>query len=73
MLGAAALVTCGYAVSRLRGNTEIPEAFKPRTPEQEEYMREVRNRNIGGLMYEGRRSHMHKAGPRGEKRTVKNG
>lgn len=56
LLASAAIVTCGYAVHRLMGLSEPDNAYKPRSVEQEDYMREVRSRNIEALMSEGRRA-----------------
>ncbi|KAF2466318.1 uncharacterized protein BDR25DRAFT_306150 [Lindgomyces ingoldianus] len=52
MLGAMAVVICGYAVSRLLGFSEAPNGYKPRSTEQEEYMREVRQRGLAGFHWE---------------------
>jgi hypothetical protein len=64
LLAAAALVTCGYAVNRLVGIEESPNGFKARTVEQDDYMREVRSRNVDGLMSEGKRAIKERLSPR---------
>ena len=53
MLGASALVVCGYAVHRLMGFGDMPPD-QHRSHEQDEYMRELRARNLTGLLREGR-------------------
>jgi hypothetical protein len=53
MLGASALVVCGYAVHRLMGFGDMPPD-RHRSHEQDEYMREVRARNLTGLSREWR-------------------
>lgn len=53
MLGASALVVCGYAVHKLIGFGDMPPD-QHRSHEQDEYMREVRARNLAGLSREGR-------------------
>ncbi|OCL05359.1 hypothetical protein AOQ84DRAFT_299036 [Glonium stellatum] len=53
MLGASAVVVCCYAVHRLMGFGDTPPD-KPRSTEQDEYMREVRTRNLMGLSREGK-------------------
>ncbi|KAF2010880.1 hypothetical protein BU24DRAFT_427077 [Aaosphaeria arxii CBS 175.79] len=57
MLGAALMVTCGAGVHRMYGVRVEDRAHMVRSVEQESYMREVRDRNLEGLMHEGRRSH----------------
>jgi hypothetical protein len=58
ILGAAALVVCSYAVARISGNFEIVES-DVYPAQQQEYMREVRQRNVGYLqrMMKGSRQH----------------
>ena len=53
MLGASALVVCGYAVHRLMGFGDMP-LDQHRSDEQDKYMREVRARNLTGLSREWR-------------------
>ena len=54
LLAAAACVCMGYAVHRLMGLQDANSGYRARTAEQEDYMREVRTRNLHGLMAEGR-------------------
>ena len=63
MVGSAVAVMMGYAVHKLVGFNDSSDGFKPRTQEQEIYMREVRDRNVDGLMVEGRRSAYKNHGP----------
>ena len=56
MLGAGCLVCCGYAVWRLMEGSEGATGFKPRTVEQEQYMADVRTRNMEALAYGVRQS-----------------
>ena len=54
MLGAAMLVVCGAGISRFASKREKDSnAFKERTVEQDDYMREVRARTIAGLAPQG--------------------
>ncbi|XTI94431.1 hypothetical protein V2W45_1438826 [Cenococcum geophilum] len=53
MLGASALVVCGYTIHRLMGFGDMPPD-QHRSHEQDVYMREVRARNLTGLSREGR-------------------
>lgn len=55
LLGAAFVVAGVAAVGKLVEGPN-PNGIKQFTPEQMEYMKEVRDRNIDGLMSEGRRS-----------------
>lgn len=64
LLGALGLVVCGYAVNRLLGIEDSSDGFKARTVEQDDYMREVRSRNVNGLMSQGRRSAKDRSSPR---------
>ncbi|KAF2432565.1 hypothetical protein EJ08DRAFT_709886 [Tothia fuscella] len=50
IIGAGALVCCAYAVFRFYGDTTT-DGIKSLSNEQLEYMRGVRNRNIGTLDY----------------------
>jgi membrane protein DedA with SNARE-associated domain len=50
ILGAAAAALCFYAVARIRGNFEQPNAFQI-SDEQLAYMREVRERNVSYLRW----------------------
>ncbi|KAF2660021.1 hypothetical protein K491DRAFT_775033 [Lophiostoma macrostomum CBS 122681] len=50
IFGAACVVACAFAVYQLFGNSMNAENWGVRTPEQDEYMREVRHRNVSGLM-----------------------
>lgn len=54
VLGAFLLAISGYAVNRLLGITEAPNGYRARTVEQDDYMREVRHRNLNGLIGKGR-------------------
>jgi len=50
ILGAGALVVCGFAVMRFYGGDIEDESSRyARTPEQDSYMREVRERNWNKL------------------------
>ncbi|KAF2845664.1 hypothetical protein T440DRAFT_483174 [Plenodomus tracheiphilus IPT5] len=50
ILGAGALVICGFAVMRFYGgDIEDQSSWNARTPEQDAYMREVRERNWSKL------------------------
>lgn len=49
LLGAAVAVTLGYAVHRLMGLEDAPP-WKSRSGEQDDYMRDVRRRNLERLM-----------------------
>jgi hypothetical protein len=54
MIGAAALVCCGFAVHSFAvGFARDGNGFKPLTSEQADYMREVRSRNLDALQLEG--------------------
>ncbi|KAF2737226.1 hypothetical protein EJ04DRAFT_431394 [Polyplosphaeria fusca] len=55
MLGAAFLVAMGFGVSRIYGTTQ-DHMLRPMSNEQAGYMREVRERGMQGLYWEGRRS-----------------
>jgi hypothetical protein len=57
LLGAGLVVCMGYAIHKTFGFKNNPNHFKPLSPEQQEYMAEVRVRNMNGLMAEGVRSH----------------
>lgn len=60
ILGAGGLVVCGFAVARFYGGDIEDESSRyARTPEQDSYMREVRERNWSKL------SHKIMKGPRG--------
>jgi len=62
MIGAAALLCCAYAVhSAVVGFQRNPDGIKPVTPEQADYMRDVRGRNIESLMREGHAWHKSKS------------
>jgi len=55
IVGAAAVVTCGYAVHRLFFiNDAGDRVFDKPSTEQEAYMRQVRLRNMGGNWGEAR-------------------
>lgn len=56
MLGALAVVFLGYAVHRLWGFREDGNGHKPRSVEQEQYMADVRMRNVDILAREVRGS-----------------
>lgn len=49
ILGAGGLVVCGFAVLRFYGGDDAQETSYNRSPEQEAYMREVRERTWGKL------------------------
>lgn len=49
ILGAGGMVVCGAAVMRFYGDVEQDPNFNSRSPEQDAYMREVRERNWGRL------------------------
>ncbi|KAF1846845.1 uncharacterized protein K460DRAFT_284888 [Cucurbitaria berberidis CBS 394.84] len=53
MVGSALLVCCGFAIHSVYGFGEDTTGIKPMSNEQEEYMNEVRARNLEALMYEG--------------------
>lgn len=57
MLGAGICVCVGYAINATFGFREDGNGMKPMTPEQQEYMAQVRVTNMNGLMAEGARSH----------------
>jgi hypothetical protein len=57
LLGAGLVVCMGYAIHKTFGFKNNPNYFKPLSLEQQEYMAEVRVRNMNGLMAEGARSH----------------
>ncbi|KAH7128408.1 hypothetical protein B0J11DRAFT_270211 [Dendryphion nanum] len=52
MLGAAFVVACGAGISRFATKDKKDDAFKDRSEEQNQYMREVRARNVDGLVYQ---------------------
>jgi hypothetical protein len=56
LLASFLLVILGYATHRLLGLGPEHNSYRARTVEQDDYMREVRNRNLRGIMGEGRRS-----------------
>lgn len=60
-LGIFALVVCAYAIHRLMGFENASRALASRSVEQDDYMRQVRSRNLDGLMAEGRRAHKMRA------------
>jgi hypothetical protein len=49
LLGAAVAITIGFAIHRLMG-LEYPRPWKPRSVEQDNYMRDVRRRNVEDIM-----------------------
>lgn len=50
ILGAGAMVCCGFAIMRFYGgDVEDQSHWNNRSPEQDSYMREVRERNWGKL------------------------
>lgn len=53
MLGALLVVCMGYAIHATFGFGHDPHGLKDCSVEQQEYMAEVRVRNMSGLMYEG--------------------
>lgn len=53
MVGAIFLVCCGYAIHSAFGFGNDVNKIKPMTNEQQEYMAEVRVRNMDALAYEG--------------------
>jgi hypothetical protein len=59
MLGAGLLVCMGFAVHSTFGFKRDGNDVKEMSPEQMEYMTQVRVRNMGRLMAEGARSHGH--------------
>lgn len=62
LLSAGLLVCMGYAIHKTFGFRRNPNEFRHMSAEQQEYMAEVRVRNMQGLMVEGARSQ--KGGPR---------
>ncbi|KAF2655835.1 hypothetical protein K491DRAFT_715974 [Lophiostoma macrostomum CBS 122681] len=50
LLGCTACLLGGYATHRLMGMKQAPSGYKPRSVEQDDYMREVRRRNLDVLM-----------------------
>jgi hypothetical protein len=54
LVGAGGCVCVGFAIHRLMGAADADHGYRARTAEQEDYMREVRTRNLHGLMVEGR-------------------
>lgn len=54
ILGGGALVCIGFAVYRFWGDELEHQQFKSRTPEQDQYMREVRERNWSKIPRMGR-------------------
>ncbi|KAH6882213.1 hypothetical protein BKA58DRAFT_15608 [Alternaria rosae] len=62
LAGAGLLVCMGYAIHKTFGFRKNPNEFRHISAEQQEYMAEVRVRNMQGLMVEGARSH--RGGPR---------
>jgi hypothetical protein len=63
MLGAVVALVMGFAMSRLF-MSENTDGIKPLTAEQQEYMTEVRVRNINALEGEARRSMYGRGKPR---------
>ncbi|KAF1944362.1 hypothetical protein EJ02DRAFT_452479 [Clathrospora elynae] len=59
MLGAGLLVCMGFAIHATFGFKNDGNGFKPMSPEQMEYMAEVRVRSVSHLMHEGARSQRH--------------
>jgi hypothetical protein len=57
LLGAGLLVCMGYAIHATYGFKKNGNGVRPLSPEQQEYMAEVRIRNMNGLMAEGARTH----------------
>lgn len=57
MLAAALVVCMGFAVNRLFVGEES-DGLRPRSVEQEQYMVDVRQRNLAILAQEGRRSQL---------------
>ena len=56
MIGACAALCCGYAIHSFAvGFTPDGNGFKPLSPEQADYMREMRGRNLEVLQEEGHR------------------
>jgi hypothetical protein len=53
MFGAIALVCCGYAVHSAFGFGKDTNELKPMSNAQQEYMAEVRVRNMDALAFEG--------------------
>lgn len=56
MMGAIFVVCMGYAIHATFGFGNNPNRLRPLSPEQQEYMAEVRVRNMEGLMHEGAKS-----------------
>ncbi|KAF1998408.1 hypothetical protein P154DRAFT_524095 [Amniculicola lignicola CBS 123094] len=57
LLGAGLFICAGYGVHRLYGAPDNDSGYQARTTEQDDYMREVRARNVDSLYSDMRGRH----------------